>query len=90
MSLSVWKETLADQRVSQMIVVVDEVSDLLFKVTKQIIIFEQEAILEGLMPALDLAVGLGMHRRTAHLIHAPVIEPISQFAGDVTRAIVAE
>ena len=44
-----------------MIVVADEVSDLLFEITGQIIVLKQDAIFEGLMPPLDLALGLGMH-----------------------------
>ena len=53
-----------------MIVVADEVSDLLFKVTRQVIVLEQDTVLEGLVPALDLALGLRMHRSTTHMIHA--------------------
>ena len=38
-----------------MIVVADEVSDLLFKVTRQVIVLEQDAVLEGLVPTSPLA-----------------------------------
>jgi hypothetical protein len=38
------------------IVVVDEDRDLGFEITGQEVIFQQDAVLEGLMPALDLAL----------------------------------
>ena len=69
--------------VAQMIVVADEVSDLLFEITRQIVVFEQDAVLQGLMPALDLALGLGMHRGTAGVVHTLVAEPFCQFSRDV-------
>jgi len=40
------------------VIMLDEGFDLGLKVTGQEVIFEQDAILEGLMPALDLALGL--------------------------------
>ena len=42
------------------------------------------------MPALDLALGLGMERRAAHMAHALGFDIFRQFARDVARAIVAE
>ena len=56
--------------ISQMIVMADEVSDLLFKIAWQIIIFEQDAVFESLVPAFDFALGLGMHRGTSCVLHA--------------------
>ena len=43
-----------------MIVVLDEGLDVSFEVTGQVIVFQQDPVLQGLMPALDLALGLGM------------------------------
>ena len=76
--------------VAQMIVVGDEGSDLGFEVTWQVVVFEQDAVLQGLMPALDLALGLGMMGRPAHVVHAGVLEPFRQVAGDIAGAVVAE
>ena len=42
------------------------------------------------MPALDLALGLGVMRRTTHMIHAFVIEPFGKIGRDVTRSVIAE
>jgi len=41
-----------------MIVVLDEASDVGFEIAGQIVVFKQDAVLQGLMPALDLALGL--------------------------------
>ena len=41
--------------VAHMVVVADEVSDLLFENTGQIIVLKQDAVSEGLVPPLDLA-----------------------------------
>jgi hypothetical protein len=58
--------------VSQVIVVGDEGLDLGFKIAQQVIVLEQDAVLECLMPALDLALGrrmIGLGRRAGrHLV----------------------
>src|SRR5687767_9920308 len=48
------------------------------------------AVLEGLVPALDLALGLGMIRRTADVGHLPVVEPDGKVVGYVAGAVIAE
>ena len=42
------------------------------------------------MPSLNLALGLRMIRRTARMLHALVLQPLSQIARDVTGSVVAE
>ena len=37
---------------------IDEPVDVGFKVTRQVIVFQQDAVLQGLVPTLDLALGL--------------------------------
>ena len=41
------------------------------------------------MPALDLALGLRMIGRTAHVRHASIFEPFCKISGDVARSVVA-
>jgi hypothetical protein len=48
--------------VPEMIVVGDEVTDLLLEITGQVVVLEQNAVLERLVPALDLALRLMMQR----------------------------
>jgi len=50
--------------VSGMVVVLDEDADLGLQVAGQEVVLQQDAVLQGLMPALDLALSL------ARLIHA--------------------
>ena len=45
--------------VALVVVVLDERFDLTLQVARQEVVFEQDAVLEGLVPALDLALGLG-------------------------------
>jgi hypothetical protein len=49
--------------------------------------FEQDAVLENLVPALDLAVRLGMERSTARVAYFLRLDPSRQFAGDVAGAL---
>jgi len=42
--------------VSAVIVMADELIDLRFKVSRQKVVFQQNPVLQGLMPALDLEV----------------------------------
>ena len=74
--------------IAAMIVMIDEGGDLRFQVSGQIIVFEQDAVLEGLMPALDLALGLRMTGRAANVLDVVVAEPFREIAGDVGRTIV--
>src|ERR1700731_1734200 len=43
--------------------------DLGFEIARQVVVFQQDAVLEGLVPALDLALGHGMIRRSADMGH---------------------
>ena len=75
--------------VALVIVVLDEGLDLLFEIAGQEVVLQQHAVLERLVPALDLALGLRMERCAAHMIHCLPVEIVGQFAGDVAGAIVA-
>ena len=46
-----------------MVVVLDEGADLAFEIAGQVVVLKQDAVLERLMPALDLALGHRMIRR---------------------------
>ena len=68
--------------VTEMIVVGDEVADLLLKIAGQVVVLEQDAVLERLVPALDLALRLGMQRSPADMVHALLLKPVCQVTGD--------
>jgi hypothetical protein len=51
--------------VAAVVVVIDEGGDLPLEVSRQEVVFQQDAVLQGLMPAFDVALGLGVVRRDA-------------------------
>ena len=76
--------------IAPMIVVLDEGCDLGFEIAWQEVVFEQDAVLHRLVPAFDLALGLGVAGRSAGMLQVFLREPIGQAAGDVTRAVVGK
>ena len=42
------------------------------------------------MPALDLALGLGMVRCSSDMIHTAFVQPVGEVAGDVGRPVVTQ
>ena len=58
--------------VAAVVVVIDERRDLLLEITRQEVVFEQDAVLQRLVPSLDLALGLRMAGRPARMFHALV------------------
>ena len=76
--------------VAVVVVVVDEGRDGGFKLSFEEVVFQQDAVLQGLMPSLDFALCLWMHRRAANMFHTLVRKIFGQIASDIGRAIVAE
>ena len=76
--------------VTPMVVVLDKCINLLSEIAGQVVILQQNAVLQGLVPALDLALGLRVIRCAADVIHLPISQPIGQLARYVTGPIVAE
>ena len=68
----------------------DELFDVGFKITRQVVVFQQDAVLQRLMPAFDLALRLRMIGRAANVPHVLCIQPLSQIRRDVTGTVVAE
>ncbi len=76
--------------VALVVVVIHEGLDLGLKIAGQEVVFQQDAVLQSLMPPLDLALGLGVIRRTAGVLHAFVLQPFGQLPRDVAGAVVAQ
>ena len=76
--------------VAAVVVVIDERANFTFEITGQEVVFEQNTVLERLMPTLDLALSLWVVWRTSDMVHTVIFKPVSQVAGDVRRAVVAE
>ena len=68
----------------------DEVADALLEITRLVVVLEQDAVLERLIPALDLALRLGTQWCLAIMIHPLLLEPVRQVTGGVARAVVAQ
>lgn len=89
--VGVSRRDVADAFVIALVVVVlDEGPDLVFEVTGQVIVLQQNTVFQRLMPAFDLSLSLWMERRATDMIHALGIQPFGQIGRDVGRPIVAE
>ena len=73
-----------------MVVVRDEGFDLGFEIAWQEVVLQQDAVLQGLVPAFNLALRLRVIGCPTNMIHFPVIEPFSQIAGDVGRTVIGQ
>jgi len=69
--------------IADVVIVLDEGADLPFEISGQVVVVEQDAVLQGLVPALDLSLGLGMIGCPAHMLDAFVLEPLGQIARHV-------
>ena len=68
----------------------DKGTNLRLQIARQIVVLQQDAVLERLMPVLDLALGLWMAGRTPNVRHAPALQLFGQIACDVARSVVSE
>ena len=84
------RKVLQALMIAAVIVVIDEGVDLLPEIAGQIVVFQQDAVLQGLVPAFDLALGFRVIRRAARMIHLLIFQPIGQLSADVTGPVVAE
>ena len=76
--------------VPAVVIVGDEGFDLGFEIAGQEVVLQQDAVLERLVPALDLALCHRMIGSTTNVLDAPVTEPFGQVARDITRTVVGQ
>ena len=76
--------------ITLVVIVLDEGLDLGLEVAGQEVVLQQDAVFQGLVPALDLALGLRVHRGAAHVAHLVGLDVFRQFSRDVTGTIIAE
>ena len=84
------REVLQTFVIAPMIVVLYEGVDLQPEITRQVVVFQQDAVLQGLMPSLDFALGLRVIWRTSNMVHLLIFKPISQVTRDVARPVIRE
>ncbi len=73
--------------IAPVIVVIDEGADLTFQVAGQEVVFQQNPVLHGLMPAFDLARGLRVIRCAPDVFHLLIFKPFGQFTRDVAEPV---
>ena len=56
--------------VALVIIVIDECLNICLKRARHVVVFQQDAVLHGLVPALDLTLRLGMGWRAADMLDA--------------------
>lgn len=83
-------EVLQALVIAPVVVMIDKGIDLMPEITGQVVVFQQDAVLQSLVPSLDLALSLRVIRSASNMIHLPVLQPVGQLAGDVTGPVVAE
>ena len=71
--------------VTVIVIVADEIGDLEFEVARQQEVLEQDAVLQGLVPTLDLALGLGMIGISPNMLPAVV-----SFLGNLASKLLTE
>ncbi len=76
--------------VTTVVIEIDKHTDQAFQIAGQEVVFQENPVLHGLMPAFDLALGLRVMQYTAHVIHAFVLKIVGQIGRHIGRAIVAE
>ena len=62
--------------IAAMIVALDEGCDLDFEIARQKVVLQQDAVLERLVSAFDLALGLRMARCTTGVIDVAILKPV--------------
>lgn len=76
--------------VAPVIIVVDECSDLSLEIARQKVVFQQNAVLQNLLPTLGLALRLRMIWRAARVLHTFIPQPFGQVSGHLTGSVVVE
>ena len=73
--------------IAVVVVVIHEGFNAGLKIYGEAIVFQQDAVLQGLVSSFNLALGLGVIRYAPDMAHALVLQPISQ-TGDVAGTVV--
>ena len=78
-----WGKIVEALVIAGMVVTRHEGRDLAFEVAGQVVVLKQDAVLERLMPALNLALGLRVIRGAADMLHLLAIQPLREIRRDV-------
>ena len=73
-----WRKILQALVIATMVVVIDEGINLLPEIARQIVVLEQNAVLEGLVPSLDFALSLRVVWSATNMVHLLIFQPLGQ------------
>ncbi len=73
-----WRKILQALVIATMVVVIDEGINLLHEIARQIVILEQNAVLEGLVPSLDFTLSLRVVWSATNMVHLLIFQPLGQ------------
>ena len=76
--------------IALVVLMLDERFDLALEVAGQKVVFQQDAVLQGLVPAFDLTLRLRVERCATQMAHPLSFDIVGQFARDTAGAIVAQ
>jgi len=76
--------------VTLVVIVLDERLDLTFQIAGQEVVLQQHAVLQGLVPAFDLALRLRMEGCASHVVHTVLAEIVRQLFSNVAGTIVRQ
>ena len=76
--------------VALVVVMLDERFDLDLEIAGQEVVLQQDAVVQGLVPALDLTLRLRVERSAANVAHALGLDIVRQLACDVAGPVVGE
>ena len=76
--------------IAGMVVVRHEGGDLAFEIAGQVVVLKHDGVLERLMPALNLALGLRVIGGAADVFHFLLIQPLREIRRDVRRAVIRQ
>ena len=83
-----WREVLQALVISLVIIIGDEGLDLIFKIARKKVIFEEDTVLQGLMPALNLSLCLWVAGCAMDVFDLLFIQPFCEIAGNIAGAII--
>ena len=73
-----WRNILQALVIETMVVVIDEGINLLPEIARQIVVLEQNAVLEGLVPSLDFTLSLRVVWSATNMVHLLIFQPLGQ------------
>lgn len=76
--------------VALVIAILDEGPDLTLQIPGKVVVFQQNAVFHGLIPAFNFALSMWVKRCPTYVLHALPFQPFRQIARDVTRAVITE